>query len=110
MPGFLYNVGTSAMCPHGGQVTAIASSPRVTLGGTPATTTADTFVVAGCAFNVGGSPHPCVKVQWLVPAARVKIGGQPAVLQTSTGLTIAADQAPQGSPIVVSGQVRARGA
>jgi hypothetical protein len=110
MPGFLYNVGTSAMCPHGGQVTAIASSPRVTLGGPPATTTADTFMVAGCAFNVGGSPHPCVKVQWLVPAARVKIGGQPAVLQTSTGLTVAADQAPQGSPIVVSGQVRARGA
>lgn len=110
MPGFLYNVGTSAMCAHGGQVTAIASSPRVTLGGAPATTTADTFVVAGCAFNVGGSPHPCVKVQWLVPAARVKIGGQPAVLQTSTGLTVAADQTPQGSPIVVSGQVRARGA
>ncbi len=109
MPGFLYNVGTTAMCPHGGQVTAMASSPRVALGGMPATTTADTFVVAGCAFNVGGSPHPCMKIQWVVPAVRVKVAGQPAVLQTSTGLAVAGDQAPQGAPIVVSGQVRARG-
>lgn len=109
MPGFLYNVGTTAMCGHGGQITAVASSPRVTLGGMPATTSADNFLIAGCAFNVSGSPHPCMKVQWLVPAVRVTIGGQPAVLQTSTGLTLAGDQAPQGSPIVVSGQVRVRG-
>ena len=109
MPGFLYHVGVVAMCPHGGQVSAIASSARVRLGGQPAVTATDTFPIAGCAFNVGGGPHPCVKVQWPGPAARVRVGGQPVILQTSPGLTIAADQAPQGSPVVISGQVRVRG-
>jgi hypothetical protein len=109
MPGFLYHVGVTAMCGHGGQISAIASSPRVRFGGQPAVTIGDTFPIAGCALNISGSPHPCVMVQWLVPAARVRIAGQAAILQTSSGLTIAADQAPQGSPIVVSGQVRVRG-
>lgn len=109
MPGFLYHVGVVAMCPHAGQISAIASSARVRLSGQSAVTIADSFPIAGCAFNVGGSPHPCMKVQWLTPAARVRIGGQPAILQTSPGLTVAGDQAPQGSPVVTSGQVRVQG-
>jgi hypothetical protein len=109
MPGFLYHAGVVATCPHAGQISAIPASPRVKLGGQIAVTSADTFPIAGCAFNIGGSPHPCVKVQWLAPAARVRVGGQPVILQTSPGLTIAADQAPQGAPIVISGQVRVRG-
>ena len=106
MPGFLYNVGATATCTHGGPIAALSTTPRVLVMGMPATTIADQFVVAGCAFNVSGAPHPCVKVQWLVPAARVLINGQPAVLQTSVGLGIAADQAPQGPPIVVVTQTR----
>jgi hypothetical protein len=108
MSGLIYHVGVTAMCGHGGQISAVASTPRVTLGGQPAVTFADMFPIAGCAFNISGSPHPCVKVQWLVPAARVRVSGQPVILQTSTGLTVAANQAPQGSPIVISGQIRAR--
>jgi hypothetical protein len=109
MPGALYHVGVTALCPHAGQVTAITSNTRVLLGGQPATTQADTYTIAGCVFNVSSSPHPCVKVQWLAPATRVKINGQPAILQTSPGLSLAADQAPQGSPIVVAGQLRVSG-
>lgn len=109
MPGFLYHVGVVAMCPHGGQVTAIASSPRVLVSGQPVTTFSDNYLVAGCAFNVSGAPHPCVKIQWLAPAARVRVAGNPVVLQNSPGLAVAGDQAPQGSPVVVSGQVRVKG-
>lgn len=109
MPGFLYHVGVVAMCPHAGQVTAIAGSPRVLVSGQPVTTLSDTYLIAGCAFNVASAPHPCVTVRWLAPAARVTVGGQPAILQTSPGMTLAADQAPQGSPIVVTGQVRVKG-
>jgi hypothetical protein len=109
MSGFLYHVGVQAMCAHGGQVAAIPSSPRVLLGGQPATTSSDSYPIAGCVFNVSGAPHPCVTVQWLVPAGRVRIGGQPAILQTSPGLTVAANQAPQGSPVVTAGRTRVRG-
>lgn len=109
MPGFLYHVGVTAMCPHAGQVTAVSSNTRVLVGGQPVATSADTFIIAGCAFNISGAPHPCVQVNWLAPAVRVKVSGISAILQTSPGMTVAADQAPQGSPIVVAGQLRVRG-
>jgi len=35
-----------------------------------------------------GKPQPCIRVQWLVPAARVLVNGQPVLLQTSTGLCL----------------------
>jgi hypothetical protein len=48
-------------------------------------------------------------VQWLVPAARVKASLSPVVLQASVGLCLAADQAPQGPPVVVATQPRVIG-
>jgi uncharacterized Zn-binding protein involved in type VI secretion len=110
MPGPIFHVGAAAICPHGGQVTVISSNARVMLGGMPAATLGDTYVVAGCAFTVPpGKPQPCVKVQWLVPAARVVINGQPAILQTSTGLCLSPEQAPQGPPTIVATQPRVIG-
>jgi uncharacterized Zn-binding protein involved in type VI secretion len=109
MPGFLFHVGAQAMCPHAGQVAVVPTNTRVLVSGQPVATVNDQFLIAGCPFVVAGSPHPCVKVQWLVPAERVLINGQPAILQTSTGLCLAPDQAPQGPPIVVATQVRVGG-
>jgi len=107
MPGPLYHVGAQAMCPHGGQVNTISSNSRVLVSGQPIATFSDTYLVAGCAFMVGTKPQPCVKVQWLVPATRVLVGGQPPILQTSTGLCLSADQIPGGPPSVTSTQTKA---
>lgn len=110
MPGFLFHVGATALCPHGGQVSVVPSSPRVLVGGQPVATMADTYPIAGCAFTVPGpKPQPCVTVRWLVPATRVLVGGQPAILQTSTGLCQSAEQIPQGPPNVVVTQIRVKG-
>jgi len=110
MPGFLFHVGATAICPHGGQVSVVPSSPRVLVGGQPVASLADTYLVAGCPFTVPpGKPQPCVTIRWLVPAARVMVGGQPAILQSSTGLCLSAEQIPQGPPNVVVTQQRARG-
>lgn len=110
MPGFLFHVGATAICPHGGQVSVVPSSPRVLVGGQPVATLADTYPIAGCTFTVPGpKPQPCVTVRWLVPAVRVTVGGQPAILQTSTGLCQSAEQIPQGPPSVVVTQIRVRG-
>lgn len=107
---FLLHVGSTVMCPHGGQVTIAPGNPRVTLGGQPAATMSDQFIVAGCAFTLPGpKPSPCIKVQWIAPALRVRIGGQPAILQTSTGLCLSPEQAPQGPPVVATTQPRVRG-
>jgi hypothetical protein len=109
MPGFLMHVGATAICPHGGQVSVVTTNARVLVGGQPVGTFADTYLVAGCAFTVPPKPQPCVKVQWLVPAARVLVNGQPAILQSSTGICLSAEQIPQGPPSVIVTQVRVRG-
>jgi hypothetical protein len=48
-------------------------------------------------------------VQWLVPATRVLVNGQPAILQTSTGLCLSVEQIPAGPPTVVAIQTRVTG-
>src|SRR5947199_10825224 len=110
MPGPLYHVGASAICPHGGQVTTISANTRVLVSGMPVAVLTDNSLAAGCAFTVPGpKPQPCVKVQWLVGAVRVMINGQPALLQTSTGLCQSAEQIPQGPPTIVTTQTRVVG-
>ena len=98
------------MCPHGGSVSIISTNVRVTAGGQALATMSDQFMIAGCAFTIPpGKPQPCLKVQWLVPAVRVTIGGQAAILQSSSGLCITAEQIPQGPPTITVAQTRVLG-
>jgi uncharacterized Zn-binding protein involved in type VI secretion len=107
MPGFLFHVGASAICPHAGQVMVVPSAPRVLVSGMPVATLGDFYPIAACVFTVPpGKPQPCIKVQWLVPATRVLINGQPAIVQTSTGLCQSAEQIPQGPPTIIATQTR----
>lgn len=110
MPGPLVHVGAVAICPHGGQVTVVSTNTRVFVGGMPVVTLGDTFLVAGCVFTVPpGKPQPCVKVQWLTPATRVLVNGQPPILQMSSGLCQSPEQIPQGPPTVTTTQPRVVG-
>jgi hypothetical protein len=109
LSGFLVHVGASAMCPHGGQVSAITSNTKVFVSQQPVVTQSDTFLVSGCPFAPGGVAQPCIEVQWTVPATRVTVNGQPTILFDSVGLCLNPEQAPQGPPIVVSTQTRATG-
>jgi hypothetical protein len=109
MPGFLYNVGAIAACPHAGQITVMPGQARVFVGVAPVATVADFAAIAGCTFAPGGAASPCVSVRWLVPATRVFINGQPALLSTSSGLCQNAAQAPQGAPIIIGTQSRVSG-
>ena len=102
------DLSCTIMCPHGGQAAAIPGNTRVTLGGAPALLVTDTFIVAGCPFNVGGGPSPCLTIQWTAPATRVTVGS-PVLLQSSVGLCLNAAGAPQGTAIVSGGQTRASG-
>jgi hypothetical protein len=110
MPGHLIQVGSQIICTHGGQATGIPSSPRVLAGGQPVHTLPDTFTVAGCPFQVpigaGTKPQPCMTIKWLVPATRVMIAGNPALLRTSSGMCQSAEQIPQGAPSVTTTQMK----
>lgn len=109
MPGNLLHVGAVVQCPHGIPVTMITGNTRVFVSAMPVVTMADTFVVAGCPFTVGTKPQPCVRVQWLSPATRVLVNGQPVILNLTTGLSISADQIPNGPPMIASAQIKVSG-
>ena len=109
MPTPLFHVGNVTMCPHGGSAQTISSNVRVLVSGTPVATVADQTMVAGCVFAIGPKPSPCLRVQWIVPAVRVLVMGQPALLQTSVGLCLSPEQAPQGPPVVSVNQPRVLG-
>lgn len=110
MPGLVFHVGATTLCSHAGQVSTVSTNSRVLVSGQPVATMNDNYLIAGCAFTVPPSkPQPCVKVQWLVPAARVMVSSQPVILATSSGLCQSAEQIPQGSPNVVVTQTRVKG-
>jgi hypothetical protein len=110
LPGFVVQVGASIICPHGGQVSAITSNAQVLVGGQPVVTVEDEYLIAGCPFVVPvGVPQPCIEAQWVVPASRVLVNGQPVILFDSVGLCLNPEQAPQGPPTVILTQTRVTG-
>ena len=66
MPAPLLHLGAQVLCSHGGMATPTSPNPRVLLSGQPSVVLSTPYVIAGCPFNVGGTPVPCVSGQWLV--------------------------------------------
>ncbi len=64
-------------------------------------------MVAGCAFAPGGVPHPCVSVRWITGSTKTTAHGAAVLCVDSVGLCVAADQAPQGPPVLIPAQTQA---
>ncbi len=78
MPGFVLPSTVSMTCPHGGQIIVPPIPPKVVANGgsmIPLSNLAQWSVV-GCSVV-----PPCVKVAWVNVSARVKIFGQPVLVQ-----------------------------
>lgn len=108
MPGPLLTTAATILCTHGGKATLLTSN-TTTSAGARVLLESDVHAVAGCPFNVSGSPVPCVRIEWTAGAGSVKIGGTKALVQSSVGKCLNAAGAPQGVAVVVAGQFRARG-
>ena len=112
MPGFIVQIGASVNCSHSAPATIVPSQAQVKVGGAFAAVLPDTTTVAGCPFQIpigtGTKPQPCVKVQWTVPATRVKAGGNFVLVQSSNGICQSAEQIPQGPPVIASTQVQVK--
>lgn len=109
MADFLVQVGASGMCPHAGPLQIVPSQVKVLLGGQPAATASDQFVIAGCAFTVPpGKPQPCVTAKFL-PAAKVLLSNNPAVLKSGGVTCQSAEQVQQGPPSITVTQLKVTG-
>jgi hypothetical protein len=99
MPGLL-NTSSVMMCPHGGMVQAVTSNTKAKAAGDFLVRSSDTFTIVGCPFILGLVPHPCVQVQWVLTALQSKAVGDFTLTESSVGLCLAADQAPQGTVLI----------
>jgi hypothetical protein len=106
MPGYLAHVGALIQCAHAGPAQVVTTNARVKVMGQFVALQNDQYMVSGCPFTVPpGTPLPCVTIQFVVPALRVKVMGQPVILKDSVGICIPNGVPPQVNPT----QVRVKG-
>jgi hypothetical protein len=115
MPGFLLHVNAIMQCAHMAPATTTPTQTRVLVNGQPVATVSNLITVQGCLFTIPGpKAQPCVLVKWLMPATRVLVNGQPALLQPSpsgvgSGICQSVEQIPQGPPVISMVQTRVLG-
>jgi hypothetical protein len=95
----LLTVSSIMQCPHGGMVNVVSSDTRVQAVSSFVLRSSDTFTVASCPFNPG-TPHPCVRVQWVQPSLKSQAMGDFTLTEESVGLCVAADMAVQGTVLI----------
>ena len=105
----LLNTSTVMMCPHGGMVSAISQNTQVMAAGSPVLLASDTFLIAGCVFAIGPTPHPCMQVQWVQPDTKSQVLGNFTLSESNVGLCISADMSVQGAVLVVFTQAQVSG-
>ena len=109
MADYIVHVNASINCPHKGDASVISSNTRVKVGGNAVAMLSDLYTIDQCINALpSGTKSPCLTIQWIVPALRVRVSGQPIILKSSTGLCLAGI-IPQGAPMVVSTQTRVKG-
>lgn len=115
MPGFMLHVGATVQCTHFAPAATAPTQPRVLVSGQPVAVSSNVILVAGCLFQVPTpagvpKPQPCVTVKWAMLSTRVKVMGQPVLLQpspgTGMGMCQSIEQIPQGPPTVSVMQMR----
>jgi uncharacterized Zn-binding protein involved in type VI secretion len=109
MPAPILTLVASVTCPHAAPASIAATGARVLVAGQPAALLSDLTTVAGCPLASQPTPSPCVTVTWIAGSTRMLAGGQPVLLQTSTGLAQNPALAPQGAPLILAAQTRVLG-
>ncbi|OAN36923.1 hypothetical protein [Mycolicibacterium iranicum] len=107
MTGRLLTTASTIMCPHLGSAQLMTADVVAVADGTAILLETDVHVVVGCIFTVGAKYSPCVRIEWTGGSDTVSIGGTPALVESSIGKCISAENAPQGVALVVAAQTKA---
>jgi hypothetical protein len=102
-------MGCTIQCPHGARVTIVPGNTQVKVGGNYALLVSDTMIVTGCPFTPGGTPSPCVTIQWAGEATRDTVSQTAVLLQSSVGMCQNAQKVPQGAAIASGVQTKVSG-
>jgi hypothetical protein len=105
MPHVL-TAASTIQCTHGGSATVSPSQTDAMADGSPILNENDVHQVAGCTFNVSGSPSPCVTIAWSMGSAKVTAAGSPVLTRSSVGQCKSGAGAVQGMAIVANTQTK----
>jgi hypothetical protein len=79
----------------------LIADPKVLISGQAVVTSALPIGILGCSFTTSSNPHPCTTVNGVQLSSHVVVNGKPLILAPRPMLCQAADQAPQGAPLVL---------
>ena len=95
------------MCPHLGQAQLFTSDTVAKADGAVILLETDVHTVVGCTFTIGTKYSPCVRIEWSKGSEKVSAGGTAALAESSIGKCISAENATQGTALVVQTQMKA---
>jgi hypothetical protein len=107
MPGNHLTTASQIMCPHGGQATLFTANTQATALGATVLLESDIHPIVACPFTVGPKYSPCLRIEWSAGSGKTSVNGIAALVQTSIGKCINAENVPQGIAIVVNTQPKA---
>jgi hypothetical protein len=107
MPAPILTQAATITCPHGGQGIVVPQNVTIQIMGSPVLVATDIATIAGCPFNIGVSPAPCLTIQWTAPAVSTMVNSVPVLLATSIGLCIGGSGAVPA--IIIPGQTQIMG-
>ncbi len=93
---YLLNADSKVACAHAGTASATQTDARVKVDGSPVVTLASPYAISGCTLAPAPGVAPCAAGTWVAGAGRVKAGGQPVLLMTSSSTS-----APNNLPLQV---------
>jgi hypothetical protein len=105
MPHVL-TASSTIQCTHGGSATVSPSQSDALADGSPMLTENDVHQVAGCSFNVSGSPMPCMTIAWSMGSTKVSAAGSPVLTRSSIGQCKSGAGAVQGVAIIANTQTK----
>jgi hypothetical protein len=108
MSGYILHLGAVVQCPHQAPAQVSPSNSQVKVSQQAVAVMSDQYQIAGCPFVIGPKSSPCLTIQWVKAASRVKVNGQPVLISDSKGLCLSPEQAPQGTPTITSTQTRVK--
>lgn len=106
MPGFVLTAASTIQCTHGGSASVMPAQTKVLADNSPILTESDMHTVAGCPFNVSGSPVPCMTISWSAGSPKVSVQGNKVLTRTSIGQCKNAAGAVQGVAIIANTQTK----
>ncbi len=106
MTGFVLTSASIIQCTHGGSATVSPTQTDALADDSPMLTEKDVHTVAGCPFNVGGTPQPCLTISWKAGSSKVQAGGNKVLTRSSIGQCKSGAGAVQGIAIIANTQTK----